>query len=66
MWYRIVAIANAQTDWDPRWAVRQHGDGPFVRESVRRLRVFASIQDAVRWVQAQGDPDSFVELPPRF
>ena len=66
MWYRIIAIANARTDWDPRWAMRQRGDGPFVSESVGRLRIFASIQDAVRWFQSQVDPDTFVELPPRF
>lgn len=66
MWYRVVAIASAQTEWDPRWVLRQLGDGPFVYQSMGHPQIFASIQDAVRWVQAQEDPDTFVELPPRF
>jgi hypothetical protein len=50
MWYRIVVIADRRTDFDPRYALRQQGDGPFVTDGHAAVpRLFDTIWDAVCW-----------------
>lgn len=55
-WFRLVAVASAQTAWAPKWRLRINGDGMFLYPH------FCSVREAVNYVQLE-HPDSYVELP---
>lgn len=63
MWYRVVRVCDASSDWQPIWALRIDGDGPYIRHQESGAIIdFESIRDAVYWVRDHR-PGTFVEIP---
>lgn len=62
MWFKVVALADAQTNWEPRWGLRQQGDGPYVPSSATQRLLFVALADAIDWV-GRHHPEAFIELP---
>lgn len=60
MWYLLVQHISAHTDWEPKWALRQKGNGPLLRIEGPYPLVFDTVRDAVYYVKGF-DPLAYVE-----
>lgn len=61
MWYRAVVIVSSETSWEPRWALRQRGDGLLLRLPTNVL-YFASLAELANWAMQQTSA-VYVEMP---
>ena len=55
-WFRVVAVADFSTRWEPLWRLRMNGTGPLLAVS------FRNVWDAVAYVQEEY-PKSYIEVP---